>query len=364
MKDTYTILVVEDEEDIRENVSELLESANYRVFKTDNGTDAVNISLEVIPDLILCDIHIPGLNGYGVLKELSENDKTFNIPFVFLTARNELNEIRHGMSLGADDYITKPFKNHQILESVEKRIQKKKKFEENLNSRLEELRISVSSYVPHEMRTPLNTIIGFSQMLSTGDDLFGKEELKEIYSQINSSGMKLLKLIDNYTIYNKLTFLKDKDSIKSETINYPEDLINEQVLRLKSVYNEKNKVKTNLENAPVKIHEFYFSKMIEEILENAFKFSEPGSEIEIDSEIIGDRYMISVNNTGQGFSKSEIEKIGPFMQFRRDVHEQQGIGLGLAIVEKILDVFGGSLQITGDGIKNTNVHIFLQVADA
>lgn len=120
------IVLIEDNEDVRENIAEILELSSYKVFPASNGKEGVKQVQENLPDLILCDIMMPELDGYGVLKILSNNPKTANIPFVFLTAKSEKGDFRKGMDLGADDYLVKPFEDIQLLNAVELRLHKVK----------------------------------------------------------------------------------------------------------------------------------------------------------------------------------------------------------------------------------------------
>jgi CRP-like cAMP-binding protein/CheY-like chemotaxis protein len=118
-----TILLLEDNLEMRENTAEMIELANYHVITASNGKDGVELAKEHLPDLIICDIMMPGKDGYEVLNELSSNPKTCTIPFVFLTAKAEKSEFRKGMNLGADDYITKPFEELDLLNAIKSRLE-------------------------------------------------------------------------------------------------------------------------------------------------------------------------------------------------------------------------------------------------
>lgn len=118
------ILLIEDSKEIRENTAEILELANYRVFTAENGKIGVEVALKENPDLIICDIMMPVLDGYGVLHLINKNPQVQHIPFIFLSAKAEKTDIRKGMSLGADDYITKPFDGTELLDAVEGRLKK------------------------------------------------------------------------------------------------------------------------------------------------------------------------------------------------------------------------------------------------
>lgn len=119
-----TILLIEDNFDVRENTGEILELSNYTVFMAENGKIGIELAKKHLPDLIICDIMMPELDGYGVIHALSKYPETAAIPFIFLTAKTEKSDIRKGMSLGADDYLTKPFDDVELLDAVEIRLHK------------------------------------------------------------------------------------------------------------------------------------------------------------------------------------------------------------------------------------------------
>ena len=118
------VLIIEDNEDVRENTADILELAGYKTTTAENGKIGVKKATQLLPDFILCDIMMPELDGYEVLETLSKNSKTSQIPFIFLTAKTEKFDMRKGMNLGADDYLTKPFTENELLEAIESRIKK------------------------------------------------------------------------------------------------------------------------------------------------------------------------------------------------------------------------------------------------
>jgi len=130
------ILLIEDNKEIRENTAEILELANYRVFTAENGKIGVEVALKENPDLIICDIMMPVLDGYGVLHLINKNPQIQHTPFIFLSAKTEKGDIRKGMSLGADDYITKPFDGTELLDAVEGRLKKAELLRKDLASGL------------------------------------------------------------------------------------------------------------------------------------------------------------------------------------------------------------------------------------
>ncbi len=119
-----SILVIDDNADIRENTAEILELAGYKVYTAENGKKGVEAAQQSKPDMIVCDIMMPELDGYGVLHLLRKNPETLQIPFIFLTAKTERGDFRKGMEMGADDFITKPFEEIELLNAIETRFKK------------------------------------------------------------------------------------------------------------------------------------------------------------------------------------------------------------------------------------------------
>jgi len=154
------VLLIEDNQDIRENTAEILELANYQVFTAENGKAGIEIALKDQPDLIICDIMMPVLDGYGVLHLLHKNASLQNIPFIFLSAKSERIDIRKGMEMGADDYITKPFDETELLNAVESRLKK-------------------ADLLKHEMAGGLE---GLSQLMQLTD---GKDTLQSLIEDRN-----------------------------------------------------------------------------------------------------------------------------------------------------------------------------------
>src|SRR4028119_2356767 len=155
------ILIIEDEETVRSNILELLEIEGFNAIAAENGAIGVQLALFHLPDLIICDVMMPEIDGHGVLTALRQNPVTATIPFIFLTARVDKADLREGMSLGADDYLTKPVRSKELLRAIATRLEKQAAIESFQARKLDELRSNITLSLPHELRTPLNGIIGF-----------------------------------------------------------------------------------------------------------------------------------------------------------------------------------------------------------
>src|SRR5579862_6623158 len=144
------ILVIEDNVDVRENIVEILELSDYQLLQAPDGKTGVELAMKEVPDLIICDIMMPVLDGYGVLHLLSTHKETYGVPFIFLTAKSEKADFRKGMELGADDYLTKPFDGIELLNAVEIRLKKTESLKKNRGENAEEVKEFLNAGVKSE----------------------------------------------------------------------------------------------------------------------------------------------------------------------------------------------------------------------
>jgi DNA-binding response OmpR family regulator len=150
------ILLIEDDVILRENTAELLELSNYCVITAPNGKAGLDIALNHLPNIIICDIMMPELDGYGVLEALAKNENTKHIPFIFLSAKTERKDVRKGMNLGADDYITKPFEEDELISAIESRLAKASILKDRSDERQE-----TASYNDEDELRTLNDLKNF-----------------------------------------------------------------------------------------------------------------------------------------------------------------------------------------------------------
>ena len=160
------LLVIDDDHSVRVNLVELLEAEGFDVLSAKDGRSGVQLARQHLPDLIICDIMMPELDGYGVLEQLRQDPVTATTPFIFLTAKVERSDLRQGMNLGADDYLIKPFTRNELLTAISTRLAKQAAFNQRLQTRLDALRTSITLALPHEFRTPLACILGYSEILA------------------------------------------------------------------------------------------------------------------------------------------------------------------------------------------------------
>lgn len=354
------ILVVEDDLILKENISLML-STKYSVLDVNNGEEAINILMQNYEfDLIISDIMMPKIDGYELYKYVKNSEYLAGIPFIFLTARTEHSSVRKGMNLGVDDYITKPFKIEDLLNAVEARLLKK----ENMDNKFNTLKNSISQYVPHELRTPLVSILGNSEMISSCYDELSKSEILEMTDSINRSGKRLKRSIDKFLKYADLTiqmangFEKDISHCFYSLNKYS---CNSVLNTTYDCLNRMDDITFEIENAELKITEYDFETMIMELVTNACKFSEKKKAILVLGRLINNEYIITVHDKGLGITKENIKKIDSFVQFDRAYYQQDGNGIGLALVQLICKKYNVKFDIQSEIGKSTIVSLSFQI---
>ncbi len=359
--DKNSILVIEDEDEIRQNLALFLSYSNFQVYEAVNGYQGIEMALKHLPDLIISDVMMPLVDGYGVLKELQIHPETYDIPFLFLTARYATQDIRNGMNLGADDYISKPFDFDEILSSINKRLEKKNKKFNDLQTKIENLQLNIKNAMPHEIRTPLNIILGLTDFLKTQYDNISKTELLDIAESIHSGALRMQDLFEKNMFFANLKVISNSfvelNNLRKSITLYPDSLIYD--IALEKAYRDEriDDMEVDLSEGCVNMQDYYLIKMMGEVIDNSFKFSESGQKIKVGSIKKDDSYIISVTDYGRGLTQQQIDNIDAYIQFERKIYEQQGSGLGLVIVKKIIEIHNGNFSIESKQNQYTTVNI-------
>ena len=358
------ILVIEDETNLRENIISMLTYEHFMPLGAPDGVVGVALAQEHKPDLIVCDIMMPRLDGYGVLMELQSDTATASIPFLFLTAKADKADIRRGMDLGADDYLTKPFSNKELLDAIHARLQKQEMVVHQYEQKLDDLRESIALNLPHELRTPLTAILGYSAYLVDEVGSLEREQIFTMSKGIYRSARRLQHLVENYLMYAQLEFVK----FNPETVRtlqehhiahpvFPIDAI-EWIAREKAdtVSRAKDLI-LDLKDISVQIPEDDIKKIAEELIDNAFKFSDEGTPVHVGMYDQNGVYGLVVHDKGRGMEQSQIDSIGAYVQFDRKIYEQQGAGLGLIIVKRLTELYKGDMSIQSQRGTGTTVDV-------
>ena len=347
------VLVIEDEQSLREGIRDILtDIGGYDVLLAANGRIGVELAQSKQPDLILCDVGLPELDGFEVLAQLQANKKTAVIPFIFVTAKGERKDNRLGMELGADDYIVKPFDYNELLTAIQTRLSKQETIASQYEEQMDSLRGNILMALPHELRTPLASIVGYAELIGWEGDTMPRDQIKLMAKSIEDSGRRLHELIENYLIYVQLSLIQSDHErvrrLRDVREAQPDGLIHMVVHERKM--GQGREVVTDLQTPGLLLpmRSDYFLKIFEELLSNALKFSFVETAVSIITRQKDEQFELIITNKGRGLSPEQIKQIGLYMQFERSFHEQQGSGMGLMIVQLLASLHGGRFSIESE----------------
>ena len=341
------LLLIEDEKILRENTCELLEVYGFNCLTAKQGREGLDMALTEKPDLIICDIMLPYLNGYQIKAKLNELYELAQIPFIFLSAKVERSDLRHGMELGADDYITKPFKIIELVNSIKSRLVQSKNIQSVVESKVIESLNDFIHVAKHECNTPLHGIINLSGLLM-GDYPAQPAFLDAAVKAINTSGKRLYKTLNNLIDLVRLRHytLSINESYLGTDIK---SIIERTVTERASCYNYTGNINTHFNcHDSIEMQEEDLEIIVYEVIDNMFKFSSSNNvEIIINKKVEGNKkwMLIIVSNTLSAPMEFSTKDIGPFKQYNKVKNEKQGCGLGLYLIQLIIEKYQGYIDI-------------------
>ena len=308
------------------------------------------------------------MDGYQLYYSIKNIDKLKAVPFIFITAKSEWQDIVKGKQMGVEDYIVKPFRPEEVLATINGKLKRKEELKKAYFHIIDDLRKMILKKLSHEIKTPLTVIQGWTEFLQTVES---KERLHEILNSISDSTDRL------NTILNRFLFLytleepayKNKIGIKSFKfqVHYIVSFVIEQLQkRYENIIFDVNVTPSDLSIiAPQQL----FKIILDELLDNACKFSllkierKPTPIVQINLSKQNDKIIIEITDNGIGIPQEEIPKITEkFYQYNREKYEQQGMGIGLSIVKRIVTSLKGELEIKSVLNKWTTAKITLPIS--
>lgn len=342
---TLRILIIEDDPNWRTWVESHMESAGHTVETAADGEAGLVIAARFRPELILCDIEMSGLDGFGVLRAIRQRPALAGTPFIFLTSRQARTDQRQGMSLGADDYLTKPFSREELLAAVAGVLAKRAPLDERLQRYTEEYRRELAAPWAHELLTPLNGILGIASLLEANPATVSHDELRDLARSIRDSARRQQALARKLVHYFQLERLRECGWSDPSAAVEAAGGIEDEVLGIAERTGRSADLQMTCARAAVRISPLWLRAAVGELAENAFKFSPKGTRVTVVASNVEGLYRLEVTDRGPGMAAVERASIAAFRQFGRAQREQQGLGLGLAIVRNIARLHGGSLSL-------------------
>ncbi|MFZ4401751.1 MAG: hybrid sensor histidine kinase/response regulator [Bacteroidales bacterium] len=360
-KDLYILAVDDNQENLR-IISNFLKDEGYKIALAMDGISALKILEENNIDLILLDIMMPEMDGFEVCKKVKANPETKEIPIVFLTAKNQTEDIVEGFKIGAVDYIIKPFKKDELLIRVknhlELAISRKKIIEMN------KTRDKLYSIIAHDIRSPFAGIAQTIDAISNGFIEVGSENFTELFEMLKKRTRETSILLNNLLEWTKL---QNENIALSPQQTSVYSILQECIQLLSANALNKNiTIEFNVpENTIAYIDEVTIHTCFRNIISNAIKFTPDNGKISIDSEVVDEFIAIKIKDTGIGMSEEKVNQI-----FNQNMHysspgtkNEIGSGLGLFLVRDFIKQNKGKINVESKEGSGTSLTVSLPLAE-
>lgn len=354
------ILIVDDIPKNIQLAASFLKPEGYDIYFAQNGANAISHALEIVPDLILLDIMMPGMDGIEVCKKIKDNKKTSHIPIIFLTAKDDDQTISEGFKSGAVDYITKPFNAPELKARVRTHLQlRQREIQlEEINSAKDRL----FSIIGHDLKTPLSNILSLGNLLINQKDILSDKEHKQLLDDIVESARQGLYLLENLLSWSRIQLGLRKT--KSETIEISKVLKpNIDFIKPSADAKSINVIQKIKPNIYIHADLNFINTILRNLLSNAVKFTPPNGSIKIIVESLNSEVAIYVTDTGVGIPEDRIKKLfNPKETITTaGTQNEKGTGLGLALSNDLARILGGKLEVESKENEGSSFKLFLPV---
>jgi signal transduction histidine kinase len=345
-----SILVVEDDAALLDGLRDILELAGYGVVTARNGVEGLAALEQSVPDLIVSDINMPRMDGYQFYAAVRTHPEWVSLPFIFLTAKGEKADVRRGKMLGADDYITKPFEEADLLVAVQAKLQRRAQLNAARDRQIADLKRTILTTLNHEFRTPLTYITTYADML--GDDNVSAEDFKSFMHGIQVGSERLRRLVEDFIFLVELQTGEAQENYERRCAPLTDlpGLLRAVLARYHGRAEARGvRLVDDLPPAaglpPILADAEYLADAVGRLVDNGVKFAKKnGGEVRLSACARDHGLAIVVADDGIGMRAGELDKIfDVFHQIDRAKLEQQGSGSGLAIAHGIVRLHGGEL---------------------
>lgn len=366
-----SILIIDDDLDVRDQVATTLLASYYETHTAIDGRDGIEKALSLLPDLIICDMMMPYMDGQSVLTELRQHQETASIPFIFLTAVDGRDTIRASMNLGADDYLLKPFTVTELQKSVSARLKRHQSIVTSTEQQLEDIKLRLARTITHELRTPVGLVSTALQMLQweLKDQL--PQDALEIMQTMERGATRIAHVVEQMVyathltagVYTTKSIAENSFSIEvSELLNAANKLARQFTNRQPD--NVEVKIVESKDALLIKADVGALKQALAELISNAIAFSPVGGIVRILYRRVDNEVRITITDSGHGIADSQLkDALAWFGQIDREKQEQQGMGMGLPLANQLITIHGGTLDVRSVIDKGTQAIVTLPLAE-
>jgi two-component system, sensor histidine kinase and response regulator len=360
------IQVVEDDPHLNMAISETLRSYDFEVESFANGAEALAWLKKHRPDVILCDIMMPEMDGYTFLRHTRADPHLRSLPFIFLTARTSMADQRLAREIGVEDYLTKPIDSENLVVAINNALRRQQMIRAETQQRMDELRNRIVAVLQHEFRTPLTFVLGYAEYLleaiETGFDL---AELRSSVAAILDGGRRLQHLIEGFLLLAALQnyHLKPEDLRDLTALSLWRHVAQSLALRIQET---QHTIQVVEHNATLMINgdPELLEEALRRLLDNALRYTRPESNlITLSVEWIAPYVGLRITDDGAGMTPEQVNALAqPFEQPDRENRNTPGAGLSLALVRHIASLHGGNLTIESVYGRGSTFTLWLPIA--
>ncbi len=363
------ILVVDDHEPLLVAIRGILEGEGYAVFTATNGARALQMMEEVYPNLIVADIMMPRMDGYGLYEAIRNQSEWVTIPFIFLTAKAEKADRLKGKDMGAEDYLTKPFDPQELVVAVRSRLGRARDIQEVAEARFDQLRQQIVNVLGHELRTPLTYVRGYTELALEDVPSLSSDQVQEFLLGIKRGADRLYRLVENLLLLVQLDTGRTAEEFRvlvcvHRDLGATLDVVIHQHERQAAAQGVTLELEAEPNLPPVRLCEPLFVDALGRLVDNGIKFSrDEGKQVTVSARAADGWLEVTVADEGVGIHAKELPHLFErFRQIDRETMEQQGTGLGLALAQELIHLHDGEITVESTPGVGSTFTIRLPVA--
>lgn len=359
---TMRILLVDDAEAFRQTFAEALRAQGHEVLEAADGLDGIKLARAHRPDVVVSDIKMARLDGYAMTSVLRQHPDTVDLPLVLMTGESDLKGMRKGMSLGADDYITKPFTIEEFEAAIQQRVQRRRAARAAVEKHLAGFGTRLSFNLPMELASRFDAILTTSRTLAGGDAPPAREQLAQVSQTIVAGTLEVERIVGNMFLLAQLEIVAMNPAQAGalrQTHIAAQPVVLAQARQNAAIASRERDLVLNLSECSAAIGSACLAKLVEELAGNALRFSVPGSPVKVSCYDDGHDFLLTIADHGCGMTPEKVAALGSVQPSGNGPSGPRATGLGLSIARRLVELHGGRLVLTSEPAKGTTVRVSL-----